>query len=81
MLNRVNKVNGIYDGKQTYPTIFAQPLGNRFVVNITSDFDSSDTYDEIVALLSTATEVDEIVWNVSSYGRIVTGKQIGRAHV
>ena len=76
MLNRVNKVNGIYDGKQTYPTIFAQPLGNRFVVNITSDFDSSDTYDEIVALLSTATESDEIVWNVSSYGGFVNSLQM-----
>ena len=76
MLNRVNKVNGIYDGKQTYPTIFAQPLGNRFVVNITSDFDSSDTYDEIVALLSTATEIDEIVWNVSSYGGFVNSLQM-----
>ena len=76
MMNRVNKVNGIYDGKQTYPTIFAQPLGNRFVVNITSDFDSSDTYDEIVALLSTATESDEIVWNVSSYGGFVNSLQM-----
>lgn len=76
MLNRVNKLNGIYDGKQTYPTIFAQPLGNRFVVNITSDFDSSDTYDEIVALLSTATEADEIVWNVSSYGGFVNSLQM-----
>lgn len=76
MLSRVNKVNGIYDGKQTYPTIFAQPLGNRFVVNITSDFDSSDTYDEIVALLSTATESDEIVWNVSSYGGFVNSLQM-----
>lgn len=71
MLNKVNKLNGIYDGKQTYPTIFAQPMGNRFVVNITSDFDSSDTYDEIVALLSTATDADEIVWNISSYGGFV----------
>lgn len=70
-MNRVNKLNGIYDGKQTYPTIFAQPMGNRFVVNITSDFDSSDTYDEIVALLSTATDADEIVWNISSYGGFV----------
>ena len=76
MLNRVNKLNGIYDGKQTYPTIFAQPLGNRFVVNITSDFDSSDTYDEIVALLSTATESDEIVWNISSYGGFVNSLQM-----
>ena len=76
MLNRVNKVNGIYDGKQTYPTIFAQPLGNRFVINITSDFDSSDTYDEVVALLSTATESDEIVWNVSSYGGFVNSLQM-----
>lgn len=75
-MNRVNKVNGIYDGKQTYPTIFAQPLGNRFVINITSDFDSSDTYDEVVALLSTATESDEIVWNVSSYGGFVNSLQM-----
>ena len=71
MMNRINKVNGIYDDKQTYPTIFAQPLGNRFIINITSDFDSSDTYDEIVALLSNATEADEIVWNISSYGGFV----------
>ena len=76
MLNRVNKLNGIYDGKQTYPTIFAQPMGNRFVVNITSDFDSSDTYDEIVALLSTATDADEIVWNISSYGGFVNSLQM-----
>ena len=71
MLNQVNKLNGIHDGKQTYPTIFAQALGNRFVINITSDFDSSDTYDEVVALLSNATEADEIVWNISSYGGFV----------
>ena len=76
MLNRINKLNGIYDGKQTYPTIFAQPMGNRFVVNITSDFDSSDTYDEIVALLSTATDADEIVWNISSYGGFVNSLQM-----
>mgnify|MGYP003503521569 CR=1 FL=1 len=71
MLNQVNKLNGIHDGKQTYPTIFAQALGNRFVINITSDFDSSDTYDEVVALLSNSTEADEIVWNISSYGGFV----------
>ena len=71
MLNQVNKLNGIHDGKQTYPTIFAQALGNRFVINITSDFDSSDTYDEVVALLSSATESDEIIWNISSYGGFV----------
>lgn len=76
MINCINKLNGIYDGKQTYPTIFAQPLGTRFVVNITSDFDSSDTYDEVVALLSTATEMDEIVWNVSSYGGFVNSLQM-----
>ena len=76
MLNQVNKLNGIHDGKQTYPTIFAQALGNRFVINITSDFDSSDTYDEIVALLSNATEADEIVWNISSYGGFVNSLQM-----
>ena len=76
MLNQVNKLNGIHDGKQTYPTIFAQALGNRFVINITSDFDSSDTYDEIVALLSSATESDEIVWNISSYGGFVNSLQM-----
>ena len=76
MLKQVNKLNGIHDGKQTYPTIFAQPTGNRFVINITSDFDSSDTYDEIVALLSSATESDEIVWNISSYGGFVNSLQM-----
>ena len=76
MLNRVNKLNGIHDGKQTYPTIFAQPTGNRFVINITSDFDSSDTYDEVVALLSSATESDEIIWNISSYGGFVNSLQM-----
>ena len=76
MLNQVNKLNGIHDGKQTYPTIFAQPTGNRFVINITSDFDSSDTYDEIVALLSSATESDEILWNISSYGGFVNSLQM-----
>ena len=68
--------NGIHDGKQTSPTIFCTPLGNRYTINITSDFDSSDTYDEVVALLSNATEMDEIVWNISSYGGYVNSLQM-----
>lgn len=68
--------NGIHDGKQTFPTIFCTSLGNRFTINITSDFDSSDTYDEVVALLSNATEMDEIVWNISSYGGYVNSLQL-----
>lgn len=75
-MNVTKKTNGIHDGKQTFPTIFCTPLGNRYTVNITSDFDSSDTYDEVVALLSNATEMDEIVWNVSSYGGYVNSLQM-----
>jgi ATP-dependent protease ClpP protease subunit len=70
------KTNGIHDGKQTFPTIFCTPLGNRYTVNITSDFDSSDTYDEVVALLSNATEMDELIWNISSYGGYVNSLQM-----
>lgn len=75
-MNITKKTNGIHDGKQTFPTIFCTPLGNRYTVNITSDFDSSDTYDEVVALLSNATEMDEIVWNISSYGGYVNSLQM-----
>lgn len=75
-MNTTKKVNGIHDGKQTYPTIFCIPLGNRYTINITSDFDSSDTYDEVVALLSNATEMDEIIWNISSYGGYVNSLQM-----
>lgn len=75
-MNITKKTNGIHDGKQTFPTIFCTPLGNRYTINITSDFDSSDTYDEVVALLSNATEMDEIVWNISSYGGYVNSLQM-----
>jgi ATP-dependent protease ClpP protease subunit len=73
---KTQKTNGIHDGKQTFPTIFCTPLGNRYTINITSDFDSSDTYDEVVALLSNATEMDEVIWNVSSYGGYVNSLQM-----
>lgn len=68
--------NGIYDGRQTIPTIYATPLGNKYLVNITNDFDTADSYDDIVALLSNATEADEIVWNISSYGGFVSSLQM-----
>lgn len=54
------------------PTIFAQPLGGfKYVVNITDDIDQPRTYDQVIALLSTATEMDEIVFNINSYGGYV----------
>lgn len=64
--------NGIYDSESTKPTIFATPLGGtKYVVNITDDIDSPSTYDEVIALLSSATEQDEIVFNINSYGGFV----------
>lgn len=54
------------------PTIFAQPLGGmKYVINITDDIDQPRTYDQVIALLSTATEMDEIVFNINSYGGYV----------
>lgn len=54
------------------PTIFAQPLGGmKYVINITDDIDQPKTYDQVIALLSTATEMDEIVFNINSYGGYV----------
>ena len=68
--------NSIGDFYPNEPTIFAQPSsGIRYTVNLTDDFDKPHTFDQVVALLSTATDEDEIDFN------IVTGKQIGRAHV
>lgn len=54
------------------PHIFATPLGGvKYVVSITSDIDKPSYFDNVVALLSTATEYDEIVFNINSYGGYV----------
>lgn len=64
--------NGIGDFFPHEPTIFAQQSGGtKFTVNITDDFDRPHTFDQVVALLSTATEEDEIVFNINSAGGYV----------
>lgn len=81
MLGRINKPNtpppkfvtptsnGINDGKDTIPTIYGIPNGGMtYIVNITDDFDTPDCYGEVIALLSNATELDEIRFNICSSG-------------
>lgn len=64
--------NGIGDFFPHEPTIFAQQSsGTKYTVNITDDFDRPHTFDQVVALLSTATEDDEIVFNINSAGGYV----------
>lgn len=61
--------NGIGDLFPREPSIFAQPSsGVRYTVNITDDFDRPSTFDQLVALLGSATEDDEIVFNINSNG-------------
>lgn len=69
--------NGIYDGKPTVPTIYGVPNGGfKYVVNITDDFNTAECYDEIIALLANATELDEIWWNIASSGGYVSSLQM-----
>lgn len=64
--------NSIGDFYPNEPTIFAQPAsGMKYTVNITDDFDKPHTFDQVIALLSTATEEDEIVFNINSAGGYV----------
>lgn len=64
--------NSIGDFYPNEPTIFAQPSsGIRYTVNLTDDFDKPHTFDQVVALLSTATDEDEIVFNINSAGGYV----------
>ena len=61
--------NGIYDGIKSSPTIYGVPNGGmKFIVNITEDFDTPDCYGDVISLLSNATELDEIVFNICSSG-------------
>lgn len=67
-----NPRNGIGDFFPHEPTIFAQHIGGtKFTVNITDDFDKPHTFDQVVALLSTAGEEDEIIFNINSGGGYV----------
>lgn len=63
---------GLYNHQENTPTIFAAPVeASRYIVNITDDVNLAHFYDEVVALLATATENDEIVFNICSYGGYV----------
>ena len=70
--NKFNNTAGIYDATPTVPTIFANPVTMfDYIVNITDDFDSPHVYDQVVALLLTATEQDTITFNINSDGGYV----------
>lgn len=61
--------NSIHDLVPNEPTIFAQPSsGVKYTVNLTDDFDRPHTFDQVVALLQSATQEDEIVFNINSAG-------------
>ena len=65
--------NGIYDAEGTFPSIHAIPKqGFHYIVSITDDFDEPKYYDEVVALLSTASEEDTITFNINSNGGYVS---------
>ena len=68
-----NTTNGIYDAEGTSPSIHAIPKqGFHYIVSITDDFDEPKYYDEVVALLSTASEEDTITFNINSNGGYVS---------
>lgn len=65
--------NSIHDGERTNPSIMCSPLGGlKYVISITDDFDKPSVYDEVINVLSIATEQDEIWWNIASYGGFVS---------
>ena len=71
--NSKTHTNGIYDAEGTFPSIHAIPnAGHKFIVSITDDFDEPKYYDEVVALLSTASEEDTITFNINSNGGYVS---------
>ena len=73
MINSKTHINGIYDAEGTFPSIHAIPnAGHKFIVSITDDFDEPKYYDEVVALLSTASEEDTITFNINSNGGYVS---------
>lgn len=71
--NSKTHTNGIYDVDGTFPSIHAIPKqGFHYIVSITDDFDEPKYYDEVVALLSTASEEDTITFNINSNGGYVS---------
>ena len=72
-INSKTHTNGIYDVEGTFPSIHAIPKqGFHYIVSITDDFDEPKYYDEVVALLSTASEEDTITFNINSNGGYVS---------
>ena len=75
--NSKTHTNGIYDAEGTFPSIHAIPnAGHKFIVSITDDFDEPRYYDEVIALLASASEDDTIVWNINSKGGFVDTLQM-----
>ena len=73
IINSKTHTNGIYDVEGTFPSIHAIPKqGFHYIVSITDDFDEPKYYDEVVALLSTASEEDTITFNINSNGGYVS---------
>ena len=73
IINSKTHTNGIYDADGTFPSIHAIPKqGFHYIVSITDDFDEPKYYDEVVALLSTASEEDTITFNINSNGGYVS---------
>ena len=72
-----SKVNGISDTEGTFPSIHCIPKnGSTFIVSITDDFDEPKYYDEVVALLISASDDDDIIWNINSKGGFVDTLQM-----
>ena len=76
-INSKPHTNGIYDAEGTFPSIHAIPnAGHKFIVSITDDFDEPRYYDEVIALLASASEDDTIIWNINSKGGFVDTLQM-----
>lgn len=58
-----------YDREDRFPSIVMSPQGGvHYTVNITQDFGDAFTFDNVIALLTNATELDDITFNISSRG-------------
>ena len=68
LTDKQRKVSG-YDEGNIYPSIIvAQTGGCDYTVNISQDFGEGYTFDSVIALLSNATELDNITFNINSRG-------------
>lgn len=63
------QAENFYDEYNRHPSIVVAPQGgNHYTVNISQNFGEAYTFDSVIALLSNATEYDDITFNINSRG-------------